>query len=81
MKLVLHDLKVGETVQGIVAEKYFDGELLISFSGDLLRVSNETNQVWKVGERVACVVKSIDPLQFTVPKNREHRSGHLDVSV
>jgi hypothetical protein len=81
MKFVLHDLRVGEAVEGVVAEKYSDGELLISFSGDLLRVSNETNQVWKVGEHITCIVKTIEPLSFHLPKSRERRPGHLDVSV
>jgi hypothetical protein len=83
MKFVVGDLKLGDTLTGRIEELLPGNELLLNFSGDLLRVHNETKRPLQVGEAVAVVVKAIDPLRFQLMPDRSElrRRGHLDVSV
>ena len=79
MKFVLRDLKVGDALEGRIIELLPGDELLINFSGDLLRVHNETRKPFKLGARVTLLVRAVQPLKFQLMPGR--RAGHLDLSV
>lgn len=83
MKQVLGDLKLGESLLGTVVELLPGDELLMSFSGDLVRVHNETKRELKVGERVTVVVTAVSPPRFRLPSERKdrRRRGGIDVTV
>jgi hypothetical protein len=76
-------LKVGDTLRGRVAELLSREELIISFQGDLLRVSNETRLSLNVGDEVTVTVQALQPLRFRLMPERQdqRRRGRLDLSV
>ena len=83
MKSALLDLKLNETLRGKVVEIFPDGELLMSFAGDLVRVQNETRRPFEVGQLVVVIVKAIEPVRFQLSEShgRAQRNGRLDVSI
>jgi hypothetical protein len=74
---------IGQRVQGRVTEQLPSGELIISFEGDLLRVSNESRHKFTAGDLVDLQVASQNPVTLKLAtKLRSRRSpGHFDVSV
>ena len=83
MKKVLNDLQLGESIRGRIVEILPGDELLISFSGDLLRVGNETRRPFRAGDAVTVIVKAISPLRFQLlpERSEQRRRGHIDVSI
>lgn len=83
MKDVLKNLQLNENLSGKVVEIFPDGELLMSFSGSLIRVQNESNQPLQLGQVVTVIVKAISPIRLKLRQNRrdQRRRGHIDVSV
>lgn len=83
MKFVLRNLKVGESLKGCVEEMHPNGEILISFQGDLLRVQNQTGRRFHLGDSVQLIVKAVNPLRFQLLPDSEEmrRRGKIDVSV
>lgn len=83
MKFTLKDLQIGESLSGRVAEVLSDGDFILSFSGDLLRVHNETRRPLKIGDPVTVIVKAVDPLRFQLipERSEQRRRGRLDVSI
>ncbi len=79
----LEDFKVGDMVWGRVTEQLANGELIISFEGDLLRVANETNKRFYIGETVILTVSSQNPLIFKLAKHQKSRRepGKFDVTI
>lgn len=64
MKKSLELLKTGDLVTAEVLELTSDRYLIVSFSGDLLRIRNKTGQGFRPGEKVELVVIAIEPLSF-----------------
>jgi hypothetical protein len=63
MKRVIGQLRVGDRVQVEVIEN--DGpELIVSVSGDLVRVVDQTGSRLRRGARVGAIVTAIEPLAF-----------------
>jgi hypothetical protein len=83
MKFVLSTLKMGERLKGRVVEILPDGEIIINFGGDLLRVHNETSKTLALGSSVTLVVTAVRPLRFhLLPDHDElRRKGRIDVSI
>ena len=83
MKTQVGRWQTGDTVRGRVTEQLSSGDLIISFEGDLLRVSNETNQQFKPGDFVLLTVASLDPIQFRLAKSQRpaRTPGKFDVTV
>lgn len=82
MKPHLRSLKKGQEVWATVEEVLAGEELLINFSGDLVRVQNKTLRPFRVGQRVLLQVQSILPLKLrlVVMSPRPQSSG-VDVSI
>lgn len=79
MKFVLNRLQAGDRLKGQVEEILPGGDVIICFSGDLIRVHNETRRPLKVGESVVVTVAAVNPLRFQIQMGKSR--GHLDVSV
>jgi hypothetical protein len=77
---VLYTLKVGDGVEARVTERLANGDLIVSFDGDLLRVCNETRRQYRVGDTVSLIVRAINPLRFSSlpPAEETHRTGRLN---
>lgn len=71
MKNLLPHLKVGDRVRVKVIERVSPQEMICSFEGDLLRVSNRTLLSIQVGDEITLEVLSLRPLQLTVPTRKE----------
>lgn len=83
MKFVLRNLKVGESLHGRVEEMLANGEILINFEGDLLRVQNQTDRRFQTGDFVKLIIKAVNPIRFQLlPDSQEmRRRGKIDVSI
>lgn len=66
MKPTIQTLKLGDFISAQVIENVGDGESILSFHGDLLRVKNESPQPLVVGDTVMVRVVTVRPLQFQV---------------
>lgn len=71
----------GQRVEATVQECVPDGSLIVSFSGQLLRVQNQTLEKFYIGQRVQLEVVSGEPLSFRLSRRRTERGPGLDVSV
>lgn len=80
MKTVIPHLHIGQRVLANVEAVYGNNEMLINFSGDLLRTLNKTGKHIFPGEQIELEVRAIHPLQFLVvaPKKKKR---NLDLSV
>jgi hypothetical protein len=83
MKPHLRSLKKDQEVWAIVEEPIASNELIINFSGDLVRVQNKTQRSFRVGQRVLLQVQSVFPLKLKLvfksePKDFIHK---LDLSI
>lgn len=80
MKFVLSRLKLGQELTAQVSECFADGDVLVAFQGDLIRVKNQTPKRFFPGERIPLRVISLKPLGFQfVAKSR--RPDKIDVSI
>jgi hypothetical protein len=75
-------LRRGERIWAIVEEVQSLNQVVINFSGDLIRVSNESDRIFRVGQRVLLQVENVHPLQFKIiTKTSLELSRSLDVSI
>lgn len=80
MKFHLSRLKIGQDLVAQVAECFADGDVLVDFHGDLIRVKNQTAKRFFPGDMIPLRVTSIKPLGFQfVPRSRG--AGKIDVSI
>jgi len=68
VKFVVHDLQIGQVIQGKVTEILSEDEVIMSFAGDLLRVQNHSLGSFAAGQMLNCLVTSVDPLRFKLLK-------------
>lgn len=79
MKFVLPKLKLGQKLLARVEESLPGQELLLNCQGDLIRVANDTSQVFAKGQKITVRVTAVNPLQFKlVPQKSRHS---LDISI
>lgn len=64
MKPHLRSLKKNQEVWAVVEEIIALNEVIINFSGDLVRVQNKTERNFRVGQRVLLQVHSVTPLKL-----------------
>ena len=84
MKPILGDLRRGQEIWAIVEENLEAGEMVVNFSGDLIRVGNETSKIFRCGQRVLLKVESTSPLAFKlIAPAAGHRQSRrsLDVNI
>lgn len=83
MKPHLRSLRKGQEVWATVEEIMAGEELLINFSGDLVRVQNKTLTPFRVGQRVQLQVQSLIPLKLklVVMRLRPRMPSSVDISI
>ena len=83
MKPHLRSLKRGQEIWALVEESMAGDELIINFSGDLVRVKNKTLRPFRVGQRVLLQVQSIFPLKLklVVMNLRPRSNSGVDISI
>ena len=83
MKPTLRSLRKGQEVWAVVEENLARDEVLINFNGDLVRVQNKTERIFRVGQRVLLQVRSVEPLKFSlITRLSQHRaSSAIDLSI
>jgi hypothetical protein len=83
MKLNLRSLKKGQEIWAIVEESIAGEELVINFSGDLIRVQNKTDRKFRSGQRVLLQIQSLQPLKLRLLLRtlKSRSSNSLDVSI
>ncbi len=79
MKFVLPQLKVDQRIWALVEEVVQQQELIVSFQGDLVRVSNQSERRFRPGQRIQLVVASTNPLGFKLMESK--RTFGLDINV
>jgi hypothetical protein len=83
MKDFIRTFILGQRVQGKVTEQLASGDLIISFEGELLRVANESQHKFAVGQIVDLQVATQNPLSFKIATRLRSRRtpGNFDVSI
>ena len=82
MKLSLRSLKKGQEIWAIVEESNAGEELIINFSGDLIRVQNKTDRKFRSGQRVLLQIQTLQPLKLRLLlRSLKTRTHSIDVSV
>lgn len=74
------NLRVNQIVMAKLIELQNDGSVIVSFQGRLLRLKNESNQKFKLGEMIALVVTATKPLRFRLAQSKSVRSG-LNINI
>jgi hypothetical protein len=83
VKPSLRSLKKDQEIWAIVEEPIAHDELIINFTGDLIRVQNKTERSFRAGQRVLLKVQSLSPLKLKlVFKSKSSRSSRqIDLSI
>ena len=83
MKPQIYLLKAGQRVWAIVEETMAEGEVLINYNGDLVRVVNSTEKNFRSGERVQLEVEGLSPLRFKLVQLSPRRPNgtRLDCTI
>ena len=80
MKPTITTLKMGQKVWATVDEVLDLETLIVSFNGDLLRVANRSDRIFRVGQRIQLNVASLKPLKFRLVETRRLQFG-LDLEA
>ena len=62
----IKSLKKGQKVEGKVNEVLPGGDVIVSFAGELLRLSNQTGVQFKNNESITLEVRQVSPIQFQI---------------
>ena len=83
MKPQIRNLRPGDRVWAIIEENLERRELVVNFGGDLIRILNGSDRVFRPGQRVLLLVESIGPLQFKLVTGNQiaSRPSSLDLTV
>lgn len=71
MKPTLRSLKQHQLVWAVVEEVIAQNEVIINFSGDLLRVQNHTNRTLRAGQRVQLQIEEAFPLKLKLVEQKQ----------
>ena len=72
-------LGVNQSVRAKVTEVQRDGSLIVSFSGSLLRVENQSKVSFKMGEIVELIVIATKPLKFRLASQRSSHQFRVSI--
>jgi hypothetical protein len=75
------DFKLGQKCWALVEEMQSQNQLLINFEGHLIRVTNDTNNQLRVGQRIQLSVIGIHPTRFKLVHRTNSKKIPLDVEV
>jgi hypothetical protein len=74
VKSHLRSLRIGQEVWAIVEENIAEGEAIINFTGDLVRVQNLTEKPLRPGQRVLLQVQALKPLKLKIIVRRSSQA-------
>ncbi len=80
MKPTLRSLRQNQ-VWAVVVEVIAQNEIIINFSGDLVRVQNQTERVLRAGQRVLVRIEEMNPLKLKLIYRHRGVTNSLDVHV
>ena len=81
MKFVIGALRKGDIVEAEVVEIISATAVIVNFSGDLVRIVNETGRALRVGEKYEVRVTGVHPLRFQLPASEGLSRPRLNVNV
>ena len=81
MSGLARSLRLGERVWAVVDECIAGNEMVVNFTGDLVRVKNSTGRFFRPGERVQLQVALLYPLSFRLVEPRFSRKLSLDQTI
>ena len=70
MKNFLQRLERGQRISVIVTEVQNDQQILVSYRGELFRVTNTSGRRFQIGETILLVVSQTNPLEFSLAGER-----------
>jgi hypothetical protein len=71
MKFIIPQFKLEQKVWALIEEVINDSELIVSFQGDLIRVSNQSARRFRPGQRIQLQVSSVEPLGFKLLESKK----------
>jgi hypothetical protein len=80
----LRSLKKLQHVWAVVEETIAQNEVVINFSGDLVRVQNQTDRNLRAGQRVLLLVEEVHPLKLRLVNQKDQTRNFpysLDVEI
>ena len=80
MNQALSSLKLGQRTEAKISDVLASGDVIVSFEGQLLRIYNQTNKKFSIGQRVELEVTGIKPLRFQLCE-RGFKAGRVHFSV
>ena len=80
MKFTINRLKPGEVVSAEVVETVSNGELIVNFNGDLIRVANESQRKFAPKQSLQLRVMTVSPLSFQLVPEKPNRQA-LDINA
>lgn len=83
MKFTLHRLKIGDVVRAQIVELFADGECIVSFQGDLIRLRNESVAKLQLSDKILVRVIATRPLLFQMLQvsDREQKPTRLNINI
>lgn len=81
MKHLIPNLKMGQKVWATIEEILDANEMIVNFDGDLLRVGNQSQRNFRVGQRIQLNVESLNPLQFKLVETKRLNFQGLNIEV
>jgi hypothetical protein len=83
MKKTIQELKLGQKIEAVLVEILNDHDMIASFRGDLLRVTNHTGRLFCAGESIELEAVSISPLRFRLfaDTDESKRTGAFDRTI
>jgi hypothetical protein len=84
MKPQIRSLRHGEKVWALIEEVLEGSELMVNFSGDLIRIFNGSDRTFRAGQRVLLMVENLEPLKFKLITRQTFANGHassLDINI
>ena len=79
MRYTFDQLKLGDVVEAEVVDVVSPNELIVSFHGDLMRVSNKSRQILRIHQQVQLRVVSVQPLSFQLLEANKNRGYQVRV--
>lgn len=76
---MLNEIQLGQKLLARIEEVVSQNNFIVNFDGDLIRVTNNSNQVIRAGDMVEVIVTSVKPLSFKL--SIESRKIGLNISV
>lgn len=72
-KAFIKSLKKDQIHNGRVEMVISATEIVCNIEGNLISVSNQTGQMFRLGDQIQLQVESVDPIQMSLPNDRRFK--------